>query len=502
MAKPRARVPDPMNATLRCLWPALLALVIGGCSLEPALRVPAVKEGSAWKELGDWAAAAPGDRLTRNGWWKIYGSAEIDALEDRLLAGNPSLAIAVANFEQARALRQQASAGLFPQISLGAGAGRSRASKDLANPYPHPIFNTLSLGASASYEVDLWGRVRNGAKVATANADAAAADLASVQLSLSAELVDDYLGLRSLDQEITLLGDAVAAYERALALTKLRHDRGIAPGLDVTQAQAQLEAARSQIEQTRAQRALTEHAIAALLGESASTFSAPAAPLSIRLPSVPMVLPSEILQRRPDVAAAERRMEAANAQVGVARAAWFPSLMIGAQGGFQSDRLASLVSAPSTVWALGPTLLLTLFDGGLREGVKRQALAQFDASAAQYRSTVLSAFQQVEDQLALLQHFGLAATAQDAAVEAASQSLSMSESLYRQGAVDYLTVVISQTTALQAQRDALNIQTQRLLASVALVRALGGGWSSVEPAGDGGPQAGADELHRGQRLAP
>jgi NodT family efflux transporter outer membrane factor (OMF) lipoprotein len=302
--------------------------------------------------------------------------------------------------------------------------------------------------------------------------------LADARLSLGAALAESYVQLRSLDADAAILEKAVAAYQRALDLTHRRHDQGIAPGLDVAQAEAQLQTASSQLEQTRARRALTEHAIAALVGEPASRFSVSPAVVDLSLPAIPTGLPSTLLQRRPDVAAARSRVEAANAAIGVAKAAWFPSLVLGGQYGYQSSRLGNLISAPSTVWAWGPAAAVAVFDGGLRRGLERQAQAEFDASAAQYRVVALAAFQQVEDQLALLNHYGEASKSEEAAVQAAKRALRFSEELYRQGATDYLTVVASQTSALQAERDALTLTTDRLLASVTLIRALGGGWSS------------------------
>jgi len=310
-----------------------------------------------------------------------------------------------------------------------------------------------------------------------ANAAAAAADLENARLSLTAQLVEDYVQLRSLDHQSAILEDTVTAYARALSLAQQRHDAGIAPGLDVAQAQTQLDSARSQASQIRVQRALMEHAIAALIGVSASTFSVRPALVDIQLPQVPSGVPTTLLERRPDVAAAERRMIAANAEIGVARAAYFPSLTLNAQGGFQSTSVANLLSAPSSFWALGPSALLSVFDGGLRRAQVAQARASFDASAAYYRSTAVAAFQQVEDSLAALNHYHDAALEERAAVEAAQRTLNLSMALYVQGAADYLTVVTSQTALLQAQLQALNLDTLQLTASVDLVRAVGGGWS-------------------------
>jgi len=388
------------------------------------------------------------------------------------------LAAALANYAQARALSDQARAGLFPTLSLNAGVQRDRESLNdpLRGPTTPTYYNSNTLGASVSYELDLWGQIRNEVAAGEANAAAAAADTENARLSLIAQLVDDYVQLRSLDRESLILDQTVKAYARAVSLTQQRHDAGIAPGLDVSQAQTQLNTARSQAAQTLAQRALMEHAIAALLGVSASSFSIEPALVDIKLPQIPSGVPSTLLERRPDIAAAQRRMIATNANIGVARAAYFPSLTLGAQGGFYSGAFSNWLSAPSRFWAIGPNALLSVFDGGLRRAQVAQARAQFDASAADYRGTVVSAFQQVEDSLASLNHYHDAAVEESAAVDAAQRTLDLSMALYVKGATDYLTVVTSQTAVLQTQLDLLNLDTLQLRASVDLILALGGGW--------------------------
>jgi NodT family efflux transporter outer membrane factor (OMF) lipoprotein len=461
------------------IWPALgSALLLSACSLAPTLNTPVIPAADGYKEIGPWTQAAPADRLPRDSWWALYGNDELDALQQRLIAGNPTLAAAFANYAQARALADQARAGLFPSLGLSGGAARNRESLNapLRGPTTPTYYNTNTLGGSVSYELDLWGQIRNEVAAGEANAAASAADLENARLSLIAQLVDDYIQLRSLDRDAAILDDTVKAFARALTLTEQRHDAGISPGLDVAQAQTQLNAARSQAAQTLAQRALMEHAIAALLGVSASTFSIKADIVDINLPHIPTGVPSTLLQRRPDIAGAQRRMIAANANIGVARAAYFPSLTLGAQGGFQSTALSNWLSAPSSFWAIGPNALLSVFDGGLRRAQVAQARAEFDASAANYRGTVVGAFQQVEDSLATLNHYHDAAADERAAVDAAQRTLDFSLALYKQGATDYLTVVTSQTALLQAQLQSLNLDTIELTASVDLIRALGGGW--------------------------
>jgi NodT family efflux transporter outer membrane factor (OMF) lipoprotein len=457
-----------------------LTLLLGACSLAPPLKTPDIPAGTAYKEAGPWTLAQPSDRLARDSWWTLYGSAELDELQKKLIDGNPGLAAAFANYARARALSDQARAGLFPALSLDAGITRNRESVNapLRGPTTPIYYDVNTAGGAVSYELDLWGQIRNEVAAGRANAAAAAADLENARLSLIAQLIDDYIQLRTLDRDGAILDQAVKAYTRALSLTEQRHGAGIAPGLDVSQAQTQLGVARSQAAQTSAQRALMEHAIGALLGVSASTFSIKAQIVDIKLPQIPSGVPSTLLQRRPDVAGAQRRMIAANANIGAARAAYFPALTLGAQGGVQSTAFANWLSAPSTFWAVGPNALLSVFDGGLRRAQVAQARAEFDVSAANYRSIVVGAFQQVEDSLATLEHYHDAALEEKAAVDSAQRTLNLSMALYVQGATDYLTVVTSQTALLQTQLQALDLDGLQLRASVDLIRALGGGWEA------------------------
>ncbi len=457
---------------------AALLLLLGGCSLAPPLKVPDVPGGAAYKELGTWTQAQPADRLPRDSWWALYETPEIDDLAQRLIAGNPTLAAALADYARARALSDQARAGLFPTLGLNAAVSRVRdsAHAPLIGPNTPRYYDENIVGGAVGYELDLWGQIRNQVAAGRASAQASAADLENARLSLLAQLVDDYVQLRSLDREGAILDDTVDAYDRALALTEQRHGAGIAAGLDVAQAQTQLEAARSKADQILAQRALMEHAIAALLGVPASTFSIPPAIVTIKLPRIPAGVPATLLERRPDIAGAQRRMIAANANIGVARAAYFPSVTLGGQGGFQSTAFSNWLTVPSSYWAVGPNALLSVLDGGLRRAQVAQARAEFDASAANYRGVVVAAFQQVEDGLASLNHYHDADREEQAAVAAARRTLDLSLALYKQGAADYLTVVTSQTALLQAQLQALALDTLQLGASVDLVRALGGGW--------------------------
>jgi NodT family efflux transporter outer membrane factor (OMF) lipoprotein len=463
-------------------WAAAAALALSGCSLAPRMKVPDVPTGDAYKEIGPWTQAQPADRLPRDSWWTLYETQEIDDLEKRLIAGNPSLAAAFANYAQAKAISDQARSGLFPTIALNAGVSRARNSVNapLLGPTTPRYYDNNVLGGTVSYEFDLWGQIRNQVAAGQANAQASAADLENARLSLLAQLVDDYIQLRSFDREGAILDDTVKAYDHALSLTQQRHGAGIAAGVDVSQAQTQLDSARAQAAQVLAQRALMEHAIAALLGVSASTFSISPAIVDIKLPEVPVGVPSTLLERRPDIAGAQRRMIAANANVGVARAAYFPSITLNGQGGFQSNTFSNWLSAPSSFWAIGPNAVMSLFDAGLRRAQVAQARAQFDASAADYRGIVVAACQQVEDSLASLNHYHDAAQQEKAAVDSAQRTLDLSLVLYKEGAEDYLIVVTSQTALLQAQLQALTLTTLQLRASVDLVRALGGGWSESD----------------------
>ena len=456
----------------------MVAIALAGCSMAPPYSPPQITTPVAYKEGGPWTPASPADAQPRGQWWSVYGDATLGALEARAESGNPDLAQALARYDQARALVAQARAAQLPELDAAGHASDNRQSE--ARPLrvggPNNYADNM-LGGSISYELDLWGRVRNLVAAGKAEAQASKADVASVRLSLQAELADDYLGLRGLDAQARLLAQATAAYQRALGLTQDRHDGGVVSGLDVDQARTQLETARAQQSDVDAQRALMEHAIATLVGEPASTFSLPVDAALPAPPRIPVATPSLLLQRRPDIAAAERRAAEANAQIGVARAAFYPSITLDASGGFETAGGANLLSAGNSLWTLGPAAALTLFDGGRRKAKVAEARALFDQAGDAYRSTVLAAFQQVEDELALCNKLAEEATRQAAAVEAARQTEDLSLTRYQQGATTYLDVVTAQTAALNAERSDIQLAARRLQASVDLVRALGGGWS-------------------------
>jgi outer membrane protein, multidrug efflux system len=455
------------------------ALALAACSLAPPYAPPATPVAAAYKENGPWTPAAPADAQSRGQWWAMFSDPVLDDLEARAEKASPTLAAAVAAYDQARALASQARAGLTPEIDGGALTNRQRRSDNeplRVGGGPNE-YTTNQVGVSVAYEIDLWGRLRNLARGAGERAQASEADLKSARLSLQADLADDYMSLRGLDSQIRLLDATVAAYARALQLTQILHNGGNATGLDVARAETQLSSAKAQLTDTQASRALMEHAIAALVGESASNFNLAPVDKDLAQPKVAVSAPSVLLQRRPDIAAAERRAAAANADVGVARAALFPALTLDGSAGWQNAGAGSLLTAPNTFWLLGPQLAGAIFDGGRRAAGVRASKAAFEEASANYRATVLNAFRDVEDQMALANR--LAAEAKDAndAVTAAERTVELANIRYRQGVATYLDVVTAQTAALTAEETAIQLTTRRLQASVDLTRALGGAWS-------------------------
>jgi len=460
---------------------SVVALALAGCTLAPPYTPPLVATPEAYREMGPWTPADPSDRTPRGDWWNVYGDQILDDLERRIEIDNPNLALALARYDEARALAAQARAALFPQVGATADATRNRQSEDRPLRVGGPnYFGDDYIGGTVSYEFDFWGRVRNEVAAGKAQAMAAGDDAASARLSLEAQLAAVYMDLRGADAQEKLLADTTVAYARALALTKAQHDGGAVSGLDVGRAEAQLESARAQQVDVAAQRALDEHLIASLVGQPASTFSiAPVTDLP-QPPLTPAAAPSLLLQRRPDIAAAERRVAAANANIGVARAAYFPSITLDGSGGFESAGGVNLLSAGNSLWTLGPAAALTIFDAGKRKAGVRAARDQFDEASATYRGAVLSAFQEVEDNLALCNRLADEADHQALSVKASRRTENLALTQYRMGSVTYLDVVTAQTADLEAERIALVIATRRLQASVNLVRALGGGWRNPD----------------------
>nr|WP_309503670.1 efflux transporter outer membrane subunit [Sphingomonas sp. CGMCC 1.13658] len=460
------------------------ALLLAGCSMAPDYARPAIAAPAAYKEApAGWVAAAPLDAAPRGAWWSMFGDPMLDDLEARIEGASPTLAAAVARYDAARAAAGEAAADLYPTVTASADLTRELTSARRPGASAAGRFTDASLGAALSYEFDLWGRVRNSVRAARAEADASGADLAAVRLSLHAALADAYLRLRGLDAEAALLRATVDAYAKALELTEARHDGGAASGLDVNRAQTLLSDARAQISAVANRRAATEHEIAALVGTTPSALSiAPTAAGVLAPPPVPAEAPAALVQRRPDVAAAERRIAATNARIGVARAAFFPDLTLGLAGGFESSH-GSLLSAPAGFWALGPiSAALDLFDGGRRQARVRLTRAQYDEAAASYREAVLTAFREVEDALAASRLLAAQAVDQNAAATAAARTSELALTRYREGAADYLEVVTAQTAALDAERAAIGVGTERMRTAVALVRALGGGYADALPA--------------------
>jgi NodT family efflux transporter outer membrane factor (OMF) lipoprotein len=463
-----------------------LAAAIGACSFAPPYKVPqSPPPSNAYKETSDWKPAEPADFRLRGSWWRIFDDADLDALEAQVADSNQDLKAAYARLQQARAATRIARADLFPTLSAGASATRSRTSVN-SPKFPagaEPVGNNFDLEADLSYEIDLWGRVRNAVASAKAESQASAADIGAVDLAVHAELATDYFSLRSQDTQQQLLDQTVQDYTKALNLTRNLYHGGAAALTDVAQAQAQLETARTQAADVRLQRAQTEHAIAVLLGLNPSVFRLAAHPLAEGAvpPDIDPGLPSALLERRPDVAAAERRTAAANAQIGVARAAYFPVFSLGAAAGFDSTSASNWLTAPSRLWSLGPAAgVLTVFDAGRHQAQSAQAKAVYDEQVADYRTTVLNAYREVEDNLAALRQLQLESVSETAAVQATATVLQQAQYRYKAGLVTYLEVSTAENTSLQAQLANVSIQLRRLSASVLLVKALGGSWRDTD----------------------
>jgi NodT family efflux transporter outer membrane factor (OMF) lipoprotein len=462
---------------------SILYVLAGACSFAPPYAVPTtVKTPGQYKEQGDWTIAQPRDATPRGSWWTVYDDAELSALEDRIRDSNLSLKAAFARLEYARAQYRVARADLFPSLTADPYATRERFSSNAPKELPgYPtLLNDFLVGADFSYEVDLWGRVRNEVAAARANRQASAADLASIELSLRAQLAEDYFNLRAADAEVVLLDRTVEDYKKTLGLVTDLFKGGAAALADVAQAQAQFDNALTQSADARLQRAQAEHAIAVLVGENPSTFSLRVNPLPIEVapPPIDPGLPSTLLERRPDIAEAERRVAGANAQIGVARAAYFPRFTLGATGGFESTRTSNLFDAPSRFWSVGPQVSLPIFEGGRLVAQTAQAKATYEEQVADYRNTVLTAYQDVEDNLAALRQLQAESDTDAEAVKATNTALRQAQDRYTAGIVTFLEVATAETAALQAQITAVNIQARRMSASVLLIKALGGGWQS------------------------
>lgn len=467
---------------------AAFLLFCAGCKVGPKYQLPATATPPAFTEQPpqsfaaskDWATAAPGDAWTKGNWWEVFHDPELNALEQRVDVDNQTLKSAEARFRQARAFVHENRAAQLPEVSTGATIQRDRLSTNQGVPAPanETGYGNFDYAITASWEPDLWGRVRNLVASAVENAQASAADLESARLSLHAELALDYFDLRSLDNERRVLDDSVLAYQKALELTQNRYNGGAANRAEVEEARAQLEATSAQAVDVTAMRAQYQDAIAVLTGQPPEGFSIAYKTGPMTLPMIPTGVPSALLERRPDIAAAERRVASANSQVGLAHAAFYPQVILGAAAGLQGTSMANWFNWPSRLWAVGPSAAQTLFDAGRRRAVLDQSTANYDAQVADYRQNVLTAFQQVEDNLSSLRILEDESARQERAVAAARASEELSLNRYEGGLVTYLEVVTVQSIRLRDERVAVDIDRRRMEASVLLIRALGGGWNA------------------------
>lgn len=467
------------RAALRALRVGVAAAALGACTVVgPAYERPAVSVPQSYREAGTlWIGARPGDALARGSWWTLYEDPQLDALAERVERANQDVRQAEARVRQAQAVLRQAQAQQFPFVTADATANRSGVFNRRSG-----TSKSVELAVDASWEPDLWGRVRRSIEAGEAEVQAQAADLESIRLAAITTLVQNYLGLRVIDVQARLLDDTVAAFARLLQLTRNRYDAGVAAKADVIQAETQLRSTQAQRVDLDVQRAQLEHAIAVLAGEPPAALRIEPTTMVAVLPSIPPGVPSELLLRRPDVARAERNVAAANARIGVAQSALYPSLTLSPAVGLRSDTLANLLSAPNVFWALGVAASQVLFDAGEREAITDEARAAHEVEAAFYRQTVLTAFQEVEDQLAALRILEEEAKLQADAVAAARQSVQLVENQYKAGTASFLEVILVQTIALSNERTAVALLGRRLAASVQLVRALGGGWEGLLPA--------------------
>ncbi len=460
------------------------ALSLAGCRVGPNYRVPTAPAPPAYSDNGhngDWTAASPADASLREDWWTIYGDPVLNDLERRCAASNQNIAAALHAYEQAHDVVRENRADLYPTVSIGGDASRNKlsANKPLRPSGQSADYWDFLIPLNISWEPDFWGRIRRQIESVSADAQATAADLANTRLSLQGTLVVTYLQIRGIDLQVQLLETALSAYTQTLQLTQDRLSGGLASEIDVQQARAQLEQTRAQLVDLGVQRAQYEHAIAVLVGEPATGFQIAAGPLATAPPGIPTGIPSQLLERRPDVAAAERRVAAANAQIGVAKAAYYPTVTLGAEGGLESQMISRLFNTSSTQWNSGPSASEVLFDAGRRRAQADYALAEREQATALYRQQVLSAFRDVEDQLSALRVLEQEAAITQAAVEAARRSTELSTIRYKGGLSAYFEVLTNQTIELNDERAAASLVARRLVASAQLQMALGGGWTAA-----------------------
>ena len=478
MKLPRLIFCSPRKTAGRVFIPAA-ALLLTGCVVGPKYHPPAVQAPPAYKEAGDWKPAQPNDQNLGGSWWTIFQDPQLNALEEQVNVSNQNLKAAEAQFRQARATLRYYRADYYPTVTYGPSATRERISAH--RPPPNSIFNGITyndfvLPFSVSYQADVWGRIRKNVESYREQAQASAADLATVNLSMHADLAVDYFQARSLDAEEQLLNSTVTQYEQALELNENRFAGGIASEVEVEQARTQLETTRAQAIDVGVLRAQYEHAVAILIGKPPAEFSLPPLPLTAPPPYVPISVPSELLERRPDIAAAERLVASANAQIGVAKSAYYPLVNLGGSGGFESSAITTLLNGPSGLWSFGLSAVGTVFDVGRRRSLNDEARAAYDYQVAAYRESVLAGFQQVEDNLAAVRILENEAKVQNEAVVAAQRSLDLSVTRYKGGVTSYLEVITAQSAALADEVTAVNILGRRMANTVLLIQALGGGW--------------------------
>jgi NodT family efflux transporter outer membrane factor (OMF) lipoprotein len=458
---------------------AIAVLQLTGCVVGPKYHPPAVHSPPAYKEVGDWKPAQPNDQNLGGSWWTIFQDPQLDALEAQIDVSNQNLKAAEAQYRQARAALRYYRADYYPTVTAGPSATRTRTSAH--RPPPNSIFNGITSNDFVfpfdfSYQADVWGKIRKNVESYREQAQASAADLATVNLSMHADLAVDYFQARSLDAEEQLLKTTVKQYEQALELTESRFQGGIASEVEVEQARTILQTTRAEAIDVGVARAEYEHAVAILIGKPPAEFSLPPLPLTAPPPHVPISVPSELLERRPDIAAAERLVASANAQIGVAKSAYYPIINLGASGGFESSAITTLINGPSGLWSIGLSAVGTVFDVGRRRALNDQARAAYDSQVANYRQSVLNGFQQVEDNLGAVRILESEAKVQDEAVVAAEHSLDLSITRYKGGVTSYLEVITAQNAALVDEVTAVNILGRRMASTVLLIQALGGGW--------------------------
>ncbi len=456
-------------------------LQVIGCAVGPKYRTPAVPTPPAYKEMGNWKTAQPSDQNLGGNWWEIFRDPELNTLEQQINVSNQNLKAAVAQYQEARAALRYSRADYYPTITTGPSATRERFSANRPASATRGItFNDFVLPLNLSYQANAWGRVSKNVEAYRDQAQASAADLAVVNLTMHADLAVDYFAARTLDAEEKLLHDTVTQYEQALQLNEDRYQGGLASEVDVQQARTILETTRAQLVDVGVARSQFEHAVAVLVGKPPADFTLPPLPLATPPPPIPVGVPSELLERRPDIAGAERRVAAANAQIGLAKTAYYPLINLFGSGGFESGAITTLLQGPSALWSVGSAATLTLFDGGRRHAANDQAKAAYDASVASYRQTVLTAFQQVEDNLAALSILEHEAGVQATAVQAAQRSLELSKTRYEGGVANYLEVITAQNAALSDEVTAVNLLGRRMASAVFLIEALGGGWDRAD----------------------